>query len=251
MFIQKNVEKYIRAGSIVLVFALFLICLYALHDVQTAQGIGLYFSLQLGMESRTGMDILVDMAGMLALALLLALPCWLRGSRGITFTSASYARLFIGYLSAVPIVSPAKVLQLFQGYEIVCFWDLGVKAAVWEWFYHVTHFCQVWLPLLLVLSAFANVIPQNESCGSGGFVVLRRHRIMGAAIIVLLLILLIVPTAENVILHVCGYLGLWYAFDLWEDLLRQNVKLKRWSIVIFGLLLFRGLYGILVLVSQM
>lgn len=251
MYMRYDMRKYLSIGSVALVAVLFLICLYAFHDIQTAQGIGLYFSMKLGMESRVGMDLLVDAAGMLALALLIVLPCWKQGKGCADGMPEACLRLFIVYLAAVPILSPAKVLQLFQGYEIVFLWDIGLKAAVWEWFYHVTHFCQVWLPLILVLIAFTNGMPLNESCVIDRFFILRRHKIMGAAVILLLFILLLVPTAENVILYVCGYLGLWYAFEQWEQLLNKNQKLKKWSLLLFGLLLCRGLYRILVLVSQM
>ena len=52
-----------------------LLVLYTLHDMQTAEGAGLYLSILYGQSNRTPFDILVDIMGMLLLLALLLLPC--------------------------------------------------------------------------------------------------------------------------------------------------------------------------------
>ena len=234
MLKQKRISKLAGFGYLFLILCIFLVCLYTLHDVQTAEGIGLFFSMELGMDSRTFMDVLVDVLGILALGVLVYLPC-----RLLQFTSvASIARLLIVYLAMVPGLSLAEVLRLFRPGEMTCLWYMTLGEALWKWVYSAGTFLQIWIPMMIVLVAVGEYGLQTW------------HKIIFASIILLLLILLFVPSAENLILYLCGYLGLLPAFACWETLFERNERLGKWSNILFALLLLKGIYRIVVLLSQ-
>ena len=238
MLKQLKSEKYLKPINIVLITALFLCCLYALHDMQTAQGIGLFFSMQLGMSNRLPMDVAVDVLGMVAFALLIYLPCVKLQHKSV----AAFLRLLIVYVAVVPQLSLASVLALVQRYEPVYIWDIGLLNGLWQWFYSAASFLQVWIPAFVVLAALAKA---NECTVIAGW----QKRILRIQA-VLLLVLLCMPSAENVILYLCGYLGVLVAFDCWERLMEENAKVAAWLSVPFALLLLRGIYRILILVSM-
>lgn len=238
MLVQKIQPKHQSVAIILFILCMFGCCLYTVHDMQTAEGIGLFFSMQLGMSSRTIMDIVVDALCIGVLALLIYLPCQLLGYKSLT----AYCRLLIVYLAAVPSLSLAKVLQLFREDEVLFLWDCDLLSGVWQWFYGIAGFLQVWVPLLVLLYAFA-----GEKCR---FLSVKWHKIVLLAECVLIVILLCVPTAENLILYLCGYMGLLLAFDCWETLLRENKTPEKWSYILYALLLLKGIYRIVILVSQ-
>ncbi len=239
MLKQKRFLGLGRFSYLFFILCLFLVCLYALHDVQTAEGIGLFFSRQLGMDSRTLVDLLVDGICIAALVLLVYLPC-----RLLRFTSmASFGRLLVVYLAVVPSLSLAEVLRLFRPGEMIYLWDMALGEALWKWVHSAGTFLQIWVPVMIVLVAVREYtgVKTDDSW----------HKVIWVAIALLLLILFAVPTAENMILYLCGYLGVLPAFACWEALFEKNERLERWSYILFALLLLKGIYRIVVLLSQM
>lgn len=229
--------KYKRVGNWILIAGLLLVCLYAFHDMQTAEGIGLYFSMLLGMEKRIFMDVAVDVICMVALAVMLYVPCRILGHK----TPDAYLRLLIGYLAVVPQLSMAKVIALFRpGQEFV--WDMGIAAAMDSCIYNIAPFLQVWLPLFLLLWGIGKV---NQCLGLKTW-----YKRIAIGMIILLLVLLIVPTAGNVLLYLVGYLGLLVGFDCWEAVRVKMPIVRKWSVLLWALLLLRGIFRIVVLMSQ-
>lgn len=238
MLKQVDFVKYKKAMSLIFVMALFLCCLYALHDMQTAQGIGLLFSMKLGMDDRMVMDVAVDVLAMFVFAMLIYLPCVKLQHKSV----GAFLRLLIGYMAVVPQLSLASVLALIQRYELEFWWDVGLWSGLWKWFYSAISFLQVWVPVLVILAALAKA----NDC----LTFVKWHKIILLIQGILLVVLLCMPSAENVILYLCGYLGVLLAFDCWERLMEANAKLARWFSVPFALLFLRGIYRILSLVSQ-
>lgn len=230
--------KYRRMGNWILIAGILLCCLYAFHDMQTAEGIGLYFSMQLGMEQRIFMDIAVDVLGIIALAALVYVPCRVLGYK----TADAILRLLIGYLAVMPQLSLAKVLALFRPEQQTFLWDLGLVEALDSWVYSIAPFFQVWIPLFILLYGIGAV--NHCLCFQ------KWYRWILLCQGILLLILLVVPTAENVLLYFVGYLGLLIGFDCWEAVLGKMPAMKKWSVLFFALLLLRGIFRIVVLMSQ-
>ncbi len=239
MWKRIDLAKYKKAIYFILITALFLCCLYALHDMQTAQGIGLFFAMQLGMDNRMPMDVTVDALGVVALALLIYLPCVKLRHKSV----AAFCRLFIVYIAVVPQLDLAGVLALVQRFEPIFIWEMGFADGLWQWFYGAINFLQVWVPVFVVLVALA----KRNDC----FVFEKWYQMFWAVQGILLLLLLCMPAAENVVLYLVGYLGTLVAFDCWERVLGKNEKLTVWISIPFLLLLLKGIYRVLVLVSTL
>lgn len=238
MLKQKNLLKCVRVGSIFLIIGLFLFCLYAIHDMQTAEGIGLYFSLKWKIDNRIYLDILVDVLSMAALAALIYIPCHMRKVR----KPEAFLRLLSVYLAVVPQLSLTRILQLFRQHETVFLWDKAFGTALWEWICDIAPILQTYFPLLLILFALAKV----NQC----LYLEKRHKVFAAVLAVLLLLVLCFPSEKELLLYICGYLGVLLAFDCWENLLQANSRLERWFCIPTGLLLLRGIYRIIVLTSR-
>jgi len=225
----------------VLVVGLFLCCLYALHDMQTALGIGLYFTLKLGLENRLVFDILVDLLCMGCLVLLLWLPCLFLGRKGVT----SYGRLFIGYLAIVPTVNLTEILNLFNS-RVVPVWNPEQTEGVEQWFFYQSEFLQVWLPLLLLLYWLRSNLQKEEVLPLDKW-----HKVVWLIQGVLLILALCIPATMNFVEFWVGYLGLLLAFDCWESMICKSKDFAKWSVLLFSLLLMRGIYHMMALVSKM
>lgn len=220
--------------SVTVIAGMLLCCIYALHDMQMAEGIGLYFTLKVGMAERIYMDVLVDVLGIVCLVVMILLPCVFI-KRSSMFVE-SYCRLLIGYLAIMPSISLAAVLHMFHG-EGIFLWDGNVAHGILQWFLKTTKGLQIWLPLLIFLYAM------------GENVIGKYHRIIWFLQGCLLVASLLVPAITPLVEYFVHYFGLILAFDCWEAILCKNEKLEKWSWIIFVLLLFKGIYQILILVS--
>ena len=225
-------------GNWILIAGLLLSCLCAFHDMQTAEGVGLYFSLKMGMEQRIWLDVAVDVLGMAALAVLVYLPCRCFGHG----TSGAYLRLLIGYLAVVPQLSLAKVIHLFGAEEPLFLGGMSLREVVLSGIANVIPFLQIWVPLFVLLYGIASV--------REGFSLNRVHKGLLTFMVIVLLWMLVCPSMENLLLYVSGYLGLLVAFDCWESLFQKLPEIKKWYLLLFGLLLLKGIYRIIVLMSQ-
>lgn len=234
--------------ELLLMAVLFLLCLYALHDMQTAEGIGLFLALQIGLKDCIWMNLLVDILGTICLALLIYMPCHFTCRRG-----ESYVRLFVGYLAVVPHLSLAEMIHVCQG-EKRFLWETNVSESLTQWFLPVEEFLQIWVPLL-VLTYLLKVYVAEDIKKDEGNVSRERKcemqwKILGLQA-VLLVFALLIPSALNPLMWLVGYMGLILAFDYWETVLANNRILEKWSRIPFALLLLRGIYRIMILVSRM
>ena len=232
--------KYKGIGNFILIAGLLLGCLYTLHDMQTAEGIGLFFSMQLGMEQRLPFDLLVDVVCIGALVLLVYLPCKL-----LKYHSGdSFLRFLVVYLAMMPSVSLAGIISLFREGRLEFLWDMGILMNwdCWLHLYSVVPFLQIWIPVLIILYAFAGV--------NNYFSIKKWHKRVLVIVGILLVILLIVPAFKDILVYFIGYLGLVIAFDIWETIFKKMPKLECWFVPFFGLLLLRGIFNMVVLLSQ-
>ena len=99
------------------------LALLTLHDMQTAEGTGLYLAFQAGTRERGPYDLLVDLAGMMCLAGLVLLPCILLKQR----EPESFFRFLAAYLAFLPTVSTAALVHLLDGTE-----DIVIRQSLLE-----------------------------------------------------------------------------------------------------------------------
>ena len=235
-----KLAKYNKLVNFIFAAIILLVCMYALHDMQTAEGIGLFFAMKLGVEQCLFVDVAVDLLCIGALVLLVYLPVkYLK-----PVTEGACLRLLIGYLAVVPSLSLSELIGLFGANGKEFFWDMGILTTweAWTNIYLLLPFLQMWIPLFLILFAV--------SCTQYDFTLKKWHRVFLTSQLVMIGILIILPQAENLVLYLFGYFGLLIAFDCWEYLYERTPQWKKWYNLFFVLMLLRGIYRIVVLMSR-
>lgn len=188
-----------------------------LHEMQTAEGIGLYWALKAGVE-RGGFDIAVDMAVALVLLLLTGLPCLILGHRSIS----AFFRFLIGFAAFMPRVSMAYLIHLF---------DAGLRTVSYN---RLLFVLQTVIPFGCVLFA---VMAANEKPWK------RWYTVCSVAAAILGVVSAV--WESEAIGAVMTYLLLLVCFDVWERLIDKNSKFVGLSWILFGGLWLRAVYSML------
>lgn len=217
-----------------LTVVLLLLALISMHDVATAQGVGLYLSIQWGKTDRVPFDVLVDVCGMGWLLLALVFPYRLLAHRG----AKAFFRLTAGYFAFLPILSPAMLVHLFDGH------NLFVVEFGWEnSFDLLSNFCREAGPIMILLWMLYN---------KAGFSRKSWHVILVALQGVCAVGMLFLPELSWALMYIAFYLLLIVAYDWWENLLvGQNalyLKILNW--LILGVFFGRGCYRLLDMMSH-
>lgn len=188
-----------------------------LHEMQKAEGIGLYWALKAGME-RGGFDIAVDVAAALALLFMTGLPCLLLGHRSIS----AFFRFLIGFVAFMPRVSMAYLIHIF---------DSGVRNVSYD-------------QLLFVLRTvipFGCVLLASVSVGEKPWKKWYTVCCIAAAV----LGVVSAVWESGAFGAVVTYLLLLVCFDVWERLINRNPKFKGLSWILFGGMWVRAVYCML------
>lgn len=215
--IRERLRRYAGWGIIVLWTATFGLFINTLHQMQTSEGVGLYYALKAGMD-REGFDVAVDVIIALALLMLVGLPCLIlrHCERG------AFLRFLVAFLAFMPRLSTAYLVHWFDAstwivdhqnqmsvlrtvipFGCVLLAAVSVYEKPWKRWY--TGFCLA----AVVLGA------------GGGF---WETELLGAVMTYLLLL-------------VC--------MDAWERLLKLCPKLKEWNWILTGGLWLRAIYCLL------
>ncbi len=210
-FLEKS--QNLIAGIISIGF--FALTVWNIHDMQYAQGVGLYFAFNLGKE-RLLFDLAVDMAAAAALFLLLVLPCWLLKFR----SGASLLRMELTFLSFMPVLSMAYLLHISNAQAVFSPEPL--------------------FSLLRTLVPFtclaATAVSLKERCWKTWY--------SGCcfAAVVLLLAALLIPQLQQLLFFIITYLILLVCFSLWERMHLIYPALLPWSWILYGGLALRSFY---------
>lgn len=142
---KKLINVIISALSAFIILAL---CVYAIHDVQTAEGIGYYYCLKFNAPSRLPFDIAADIIFTILLIILLLLPLFLCKRKSIH----DFASFLFMYVTFIPSISIAYIfsLQSKESYQI--FIDADSLAIEF-----IQHF-RVLIPLIILLAGVNYVI---------------------------------------------------------------------------------------------
>lgn len=130
---------------------LVLFAFWALHDVQTAQGAGLYLALMQNAPDRRPYDLLIDSLGGLGILLTTLLPViFLKKC-----TPGSYLRFLCIYLAFVPMINPGTLVHINEQFT---HWELRKISSFSDILHSVASLADllvIILPLLLILFAFS------------------------------------------------------------------------------------------------
>lgn len=267
--LRKRYAEWIQALSALLLIAM---AGLTLHDMQTAEGAGLYLAIKAGAEDRRMYDFAVDAAGMLCLLLLLLLPCLLQKR----LRPAPFLRFASASLAFLPVVSMALLVHLADGTEEMALRQaisMGQPgAALLEWLGELLPALSVGLPVLIL--AFGMVRagsaeelagravsvedlaekaenPENlagkagspkdlagKAEGAGSSEKTRPHpwlpRAAGLAALALSAVSLLFPALSDICVYLIVYLLLAAAFSLWEKLHDAHPGLNAWGWILFG-----------------
>lgn len=210
---KKAFRKYDSPIAGIAVLAFFVFALAAVHDMQQAEGVGLYFALKLGGE-RLVFDVIVDILAAAGLLLLISMPCLILKHRRIT----SLLRFAIVFFSFMPTLSMAYLIHPSQESFLIKTPLLGL---------------QIILPLLCLLAAA--VFPDEKGRK-------KWYGVCGMAVVLLFAVTLFVPSLQQLLNFIWVYLLLLICFDLWERMYRRYSSLNTWGWILFGGLAFRAIY---------
>lgn len=267
--LRKRYAEWIQALSALLLIAM---AGLTLHDMQTAEGAGLYLAIKAGAEDRRMYDFAVDAAGMLCLLMLLLLPCLLQKR----LRPAPFLRFASASLAFLPVVSMALLVHLADGTEEMALRQaisMGQPgAALLEWLGELLPALSVGLPVLILAFGMVRAgsaeelagravsvedlaekaenpenlagkagSPKNlagKSEGAGSSEKTRPHpwlpRAAGLAALVLSAVSLLFPALSDICVYLIVYLLLAAAFSLWEKLHDAHPGLNAWGWILFG-----------------
>lgn len=235
--LRKRYAEWIQALSALLLIA---IAGLTLHDMQTAEGAGLYLAIKAGAEDRRMYDFAVDAAGMLCLLMLLLLPCLLQKR----LRPAPFLRFASASLAFLPVVSMALLVHLADGTEEMALRQaisMGQPgAALLEWLGELLPALSVGLPVLILAFGMAGKAGSPENMAgkaerAGSFEKTRPHPwLPRAAVLALSAVSLLFPALSDICVYLIVYLLLAAAFSLWEKLHDAHPGLNAWGWILFG-----------------
>lgn len=214
----------------------FLLSCLAFHDIQTAEGVGLYIAILLQRENRIPFDLLVDVLGAVALLLCVTIPCI-----GRSDAKKKLAFLMVAYVALMPTVSPASLIHLFSDPE-----NYRICGSVEELLQGAGRLAPIagfWIPILCLLSAADRLHGKIRKPGN-------RQRILLIVQVILAVFVLLLPGFASHLSFVMQYLLLLLTFGIWERMHENAEKYSFWELFLFLGLWLRGGYVLLELMSR-
>lgn len=217
------------------------LALYTLHDMQTAEGAGLYLSLLYGQTNRILFDLLVDIMGMLVFWAILLLPCLLLKH----LNSGSFFRLLAVFLAIMPIAHPGDAVHL--GNKLI---HLQLRESLLNGdLMHILFMecvpafevIKYTIPFLILL-IFTN---KNLHLPN-----LQQKKLLFSCILVLFILYLLFDNIEETTLYLLHYFLLIWCFGEWETTCKHSPRFANWSLILFIGCLLRGIYRMLEMVSH-
>lgn len=207
----------------VLILGILSLVCYTLHDICTAEGVGLYWAILWGNEKRLPFDIAVDVIGILLFLAVLIIPCCLLKHR----KTDSLFRIMVVYLAFMPVISPGYLVHLFDGHDL---WKVE-----FDWQAGLNNLCdlaQIIIPLGFILGFIYK---------SSGFCIKRWQKIMFITMPILFAVVMLLPELSKVCMQLVYYSGVLIAFDWWESLYSKTEKYEKVIVgILFGVFFCSG-----------
>lgn len=214
----------------------------ALHDMQTALGVGLYISIYAGAEDRVVYDIVTDVAMLIALILLIGIPSLFNKKQKIE----KFTRFLFVFLAFIPQLSPAYLVHFFDTNDLLQirleFIEGEVIAGVLEGLKYSASLLQMIIPMFCLLLLFCS-IKEKKIIKPFYYVLIGLGLFMEIGI-------MFFPGIDELLCFVMTYCLLLVMFDMWEGLLREYSGMNTWGWILFGGLGLRGIYRLLEMMRQ-
>lgn len=227
---------------VIVSLAVFALVFVALHDMQTAVGAGLYLSIKAGATERIMYDLFVDGAMLVAIVLLVGVPCVLQ-KHG---KPDSFLRLFFVFLAFMPRLGPGYCITFFENKSLFelrpAFREGSFMVGLLEGAEFSASLLEMVVPMfcLLLLAVFIQ----------GKCAVKRWYFIALIPGLLMELGVFLFPNLAEFLCFGVTYCILLIMFDLWENLVESYEGMNTWGWILFGGLGLRGVYRLLDLMSH-
>ncbi len=230
---EKLVISILLAGSACL-------ALYALHDMHTAEGVGLYFAILRNDTNRMAYDIMTDVVCMGLFAVFMFVPWRLRREH----TVSSLFRLFAAALAFFPTISVARMAHLIMGTEPVTLNEALRQGEFLQVLFGDVSYLfsglRAGVPALLLLLAISCLDNGTKSS---------TKVYVGVAVMALLLVGILFPALQVPCWFATVYILLVSGFNLWERLWKEYPAMRFWGWLLFFAIWCRGVYRLLEVLS--
>lgn len=249
--ISQRIAGFTGPIAIILSIILLMVCTYALWDVQTAQGVGLYLAIRIGSEHTPGLDMLCAGVFIFFLLLMILLPCLLLKHR----SPLAFLRLFALYLAFIPAISTAYLVHLTDGPLFVIapeLWPGLSPTALYKATGYLFPLLQFAIPAFAILYGCRYALTENRiKEGSKSILTLQpEHVILISAVSLLLVATILFYPISPLTEYLLWYILLLTLFHRWENIIAASSRLQWASHILTFLLLSRGIYRIMELISH-
>lgn len=217
---RKDKSLYLNGILVLLSVLTFGAVVAGIHQMQFAEGVGLYWSF-MAKGQRGLFDLLVDVTAALAFFLLVLLPCFTLKHISV----GAFFRLLTGFVAFMPRLSMSYLIHLFD--------DGGREANA-----------ELVLSELGLLLPFACALLMSVSCLEKPW----KKWYWGSGTIALAMGVWAMWDAQGPG-FIMAYALLLVCFDAWERLLKGDSGMKSWGWILFGGLWLRALYRVIELWS--
>lgn len=238
---KESSHKHRNLIILLLSIGILLFALCTLHDLQTAEGVGLYLSILTGAQNHRKFDILTDVIGILLLLISLLAPCIIFRHR----SAEGFFHMTALYLAFIPVISPASTVHLVDTCQNLSiqqtFADNTFSRVFVESLSGITDIFLLLIPLLLLFLAINRRTEPTPTKGWKKIVVVLELGL-------LILNLLFPPLSQEISYFMCYALVIWI-FEESETLCRHFPAFSSWGNILYGGCLLRGIYKMIELMS--
>ena len=226
---QKKIVNWIELLMLFIALGLYLA---AMHDMQTAKGIGLYLGMELGTDRKLW-DLAADIVRLFGLMLCVMLPAlWLKKrDLGCVF------RITVTELALLPVFDEATFLHFLLDENVLRFQAVLGRESLVLSLQRLTESLGIILPILFLLCMAASVKGSDSTS-------LGRRRTAAVLVLsaVLLLIDVVLPELSFAAAFLLCYLPVCLICWKAEKVFADNGKTQMASLALYGLLWLRVVY---------
>lgn len=233
--------QYMKFFTLLLSIGALILALCTLHDLQTAEGVGLYFSILADAQNHRIFDILVDVIGILLLLISLLIPCILLKQYNIE----AFFHMTALYLAFILAISPAATVHLVDTLKNLSIRQVFAENTPFHLFLEsVSNLSDIFLMLIPFLLLLLEINRETEPAPIKKW----EKTIVVLELVLLILNLLLPDFSQETGYFMCYILVIWI-FSEAQTLCRHFPAFACWGNILFGGCLLRGVYKMIELMS--